>query len=220
MVLEPRLYFVDHLDKIMSKVRKSMAIPSIFRYSTRGITVDELRNEYMATIIPQTLSGKTARYNPDAYRPWRRQPLTSKKVQLRAARIITGTWKPAPADALDVEAHLTPIRLKPKQTLDLTLVRLPAYPQYDVIRRIRQRGEARDFVHQNWDRCPTPPELLEGKALRPHPQQAAHGPRKPTSFHQTAPPRSARDRDRTHPRRGHNETQYRAPVSSRPRPIH
>src|SRR3981081_2014309 len=107
------------------KANSSLSILTNLGKSTWGVSLQERRNVYQATILPHILYYSLVWANT-------RNTMAAKAlttIQAQAARYISGAYKRTSGEALDEELYLEPTTLKLKQEAHKALIRINSTPQ-------------------------------------------------------------------------------------------
>ena len=126
-----------------AKAVKQLAVLRALRQSTWGINMVDIRTVYITTLIPQILYCASVWYSPespDGLGPARRSLKAFEKIQTRAARTISGTWRTTTSESLNIETYLLPAHLKLQETCFLSLIRMATSPQFKTITDIRNNA--------------------------------------------------------------------------------
>ena len=102
VTIDSRLNFKEHLDKVKMKANSSLSILTNLGKSTWGVSLQERRNVYQATILPHILYCSSVWANT-------RNTMAAKAlttIQAQAARYILGAYKRTSGEALDKELYL------------------------------------------------------------------------------------------------------------------
>lgn len=113
ITLNSKLSWKDQVSKVIEKAIKNLGALSSITGSTWGGNYHSLRKIFKAVIIPQLAYGVSIWYAPTGEKG-NQKTLVAQLVQAQAvgARLITRAFKATSAQALNIEAHLTPISLE------------------------------------------------------------------------------------------------------------
>jgi hypothetical protein len=101
-----------------------------------------MRQIYNTIVAPQLLYGSSVWFAPTADR--KKHMVTNVErlasIQYRAARIITGAFRATSKPALDIEAFLTPMRLRLEREAIYGYMRITSSPLYSTLKDIRDKA--------------------------------------------------------------------------------
>ncbi len=134
ITLQSKLSWKDHVSKIKEKVIKSIWALSSIIGSTWGGNYHSHRKIFKAVIIPQLAYRASIWYTPTGEKR-NQKTLVMQLVQAQAmgARLITEVFKATSAQALNIEAYLTPIDLELDKKIIQTAARLFSGPLYHTL---------------------------------------------------------------------------------------
>lgn len=125
MQMDSRLNWKTHLKQTAIKTRARIGALKCITASTWGATLRTARKLYIATIRPVILFGVAAWLRPNRKGEFPRGQLNClESLQGQALRVVNGAFRCTAFEALDVETYTTPIRIRVKQALQDSLMRL------------------------------------------------------------------------------------------------
>ena len=134
ITLQSKLSWKDHISKVKKKAVKSIGALSSIVGLTLGSNYLPLRRIFKAVIIPQITYGASIWHTPTGEKGSRKTLIMQlAQAQAMGARLITGAFRATSAQALNIEAHLTPIGLELNKRTDQTAVRLCSGPLYHTL---------------------------------------------------------------------------------------
>ncbi|MCP3668300.1 MAG: hypothetical protein GY696_38400, partial [Gammaproteobacteria bacterium] len=106
--LDRRLTFDEHIRQVTSKTYSRLGIIRMLTGSKWGLTLQQLRQIYLATGQALSEYGCSVWYRVLSGRSWK----ALNSLQNRALNLITGTPRSAPIAALEAEANISPTKLR------------------------------------------------------------------------------------------------------------
>jgi ribonuclease HI len=132
--LDPHLAFEPHRRRALGKAIASLDALRGLSGSTWGASLEGMRKVYQAVVIPQMMYCSAAWLNPtDPGIPVKTKNLIYQQfsaIQKQAALLMSGAFKGTAAEALNIELHLTPIKLQFRQRAEETMVRIASGPSF------------------------------------------------------------------------------------------
>ena len=142
LILDSKLSWKSHIEQIETKTTKSLGALSSLAGSTWGTSYKGLRRIYQGMILPQITYAASSWYAPvdqdGNYRDGAIRKLET--IQRKAAKIITGAFKTVAGPALDIEAHLLPLKQHLDKVTAETYLRIRTTPLYRSLEQIGENG--------------------------------------------------------------------------------
>ncbi len=132
--IDSKLSWNQHVKGTRSKVTKSIGALARIAGSTWGGNYKSMRQLYQAMVIPQLTYCCSVWHQPERTTGHNKTHLTSlQRIQTQAARQITGAFKATSTPALDIEAHLLPIKQQLDKITSEAVLRIATSPVYGEI---------------------------------------------------------------------------------------
>ena len=139
LIIDEKLRWKEQIEGIKNKAAKSAGAIARISGSVWGGNYISLRKIYKATVLPQITYGSSVWYTPEGYKGHNRSTLgTLENIQIRAARYITGAFKATSQAALNIEAHLLPMKFTLEKLAMESTLRIATGPAYEDIIYPRQ----------------------------------------------------------------------------------
>ena len=111
VTIDTRMRWKPQIDSIQQKVSKSISALKSLAGSTWGVSLRDMRKIYTGVVVPQMLYACSVWSNSgDRYGCTKETLDKLRSLQAKAARAITGALVSTAKSALDIEAHLLPVR--------------------------------------------------------------------------------------------------------------
>ena len=130
--LDSHLIFMPHLRKVEATAQKRIGCLKAIAGSTWGLPLSDMRQLYIGAMRPQMIFGSLVWYTP--VEGSRTKCLDRKKLQVltalqkRATAVVTGAFRVAAGQALDIELFLQPIGVYLERTNGVALLRMRRSP--------------------------------------------------------------------------------------------
>ena len=159
--LDKTLSFKTHRAKVLAKANATLEALKGISGSTWGANLLAMRRIYLAVVVPQLLYSVAAWYSPTGGRikASENQFILSefKKIQKRAAILISGTFKSTAGTALDLELYILPIKWHMQQIIEETAIRIRTGPEIGCPRSLLRPRSGKKLKHSG----PTPLEAMQ-----------------------------------------------------------
>ncbi|KAJ3552838.1 hypothetical protein NPX13_g11022 [Xylaria arbuscula] len=111
VTMDTALRWKPHIEEVRRKAMKTVAALQTLGNSRWGIGLHGMRKIYRGVAIPQIMYAGSIWSNADSYRKAYTQKTleTLQRIQVTAARAISGAFRATSRPALDVETHLLPV---------------------------------------------------------------------------------------------------------------
>jgi hypothetical protein len=127
IVLDQQLRWWQHIQYIKGKAASTLQALRLLTGSTWGSGLVALQQAYTVVVVPQILYGCSIWYHPRGTRGHTdRTRKALDRIQLKAARIISGAYRATSAPALNVEVSLLPIYLQLEKRALQTAINIQA----------------------------------------------------------------------------------------------
>ena len=159
LIFDTKLTWKEHINASKEKSLRSTGALARLTGTVWGGNYNAIRRIYLAVVVPQIT------YSCSAWFPQYKNLKNStaflglEQIQGRAARYITGAYRATSFPALDMEAYITPIKLRLEETAFATLLRLITTPSYSDIIKPRASLSKRKLTAKCRKRSPL--EILQ-----------------------------------------------------------
>ena len=142
LITDWRLTWNDHLNHLEAKAGKKIAVLGALAGSTWGAGVEDLRNVYVSTVLPQFLYCCSVWFTPNG--GYGTKGRGEKALQLmrglqrREAKMCAGAFRTVSGAALDVELYLLPIKHALDNALNDSLLRTITSPIFQHVESMRE----------------------------------------------------------------------------------